>query len=85
MNYFCKDCQHREVPQSIKEKFNQEIKETFINCPLYDDKFVFCFIKNLNIDWVAFINFLLKQRNLSSKEIDAIKKEGDNERRKRST
>lgn len=83
MNHFCKDCQHRNVPKLIKEKFNTEIKNTFLECPTSDKKILYCFTKNYDIDWVNFVKFLIKNNNINLEELSLIEKEGKDELDKR--
>lgn len=78
MNDFCKDCQHRNVPQSLKEKFDK-VKPFFGDCPHYDKKVVYCFTKHFEVDWVFFIRLLLVKGGLSIKEIEEIEKIGKEE------
>lgn len=83
MNDFCKDCQHCNIPRLIKDKFNIEVKNTFLDCPTSDKKVLYCFVKNYEIDWVKFVRFLIKSKRLNSDELELIEKEGKNELDKR--
>jgi hypothetical protein len=85
LNKFCEDCPHCNVPDLIKEKFNEEIEDMFFNCPLNDNKVIYCFTKEYEIKWDLFINYLLKENKITPKQLrKEEKKEGKRERRKRS-
>jgi len=57
------------VPQSIKKKFNEHFKPTFIECPTNDPNIAGCLIKeNFNIDWNSFCTWLNDQKMLTVQE-----------------
>ena len=69
MNEFCKKCQNRSVPQSIKLKFNAGFKDTFVECPTSDPKIRGCLIPdNFKIDWNSFCTWLHDHEDLSVQE-----------------
>lgn len=55
---YCNNCSHRKLPESIKTKFNTHVKTMFDECPMNDPKVVGCLIKDITIDWKAFIKWL---------------------------
>ena len=69
MNDFCKDCKQRSVPQSIKKKFNEHHKLTFIDCPTKAPQIKGCLIKdNYKFDWNSFCTWLNDSKLLSVQE-----------------
>ena len=69
MNYFCETCRFKDVPESIKKKFNKAYKPTFIDCPTSDQKIAGCLIStNFDVDWNSFCNWLEDHGDLSPKE-----------------
>lgn len=83
MNHFCKDCQHCNIPQLIKNKFDKEIREVFTDCPTNNNKIAYCFTKQYDVDWVKFLKYLITEGKLTSKELELLEEEGNNELRKR--
>lgn len=76
MNNFCKRCNHSSVPVLLKEKFNETVSLTFLECPTDDKLIVGCLIKKLEIDWIGFFKHLTKQGFLKDNELSKLKKEG---------
>lgn len=71
---FCKDCPHRLISSSLKEKFNKEVQNVFLHCPQTDRKVVGCLIKkNFNINWGAFGKMLEDEGDLAPKEKNNLK------------
>ena len=70
---FCKNCPHRKIPQSMKHKFNAEVKLMFLECPMNDSNVIGCYIKNLNIDWKAFSSWLKDNGQLDETEEKTLK------------
>jgi len=68
LNSFCKDCEHKNVPAIFKEKYNTSVNKFFIECPLHDEKVVYCFNKNFNIKWQEFYEWLVSKGMLSKNE-----------------
>lgn len=64
------------MPLFLKEKFNREIKNTFIICPEYDKKVVYCFTKDCGISWDKFAEFLAEEGKITEEEIKLLIKEG---------
>lgn len=62
MNKFCRTCPHRLISNEVKEKFNELIKETFLECPIDDENVAGCTIKFLDIDWDNFREYLKKKK-----------------------
>ena len=58
----------------MKQKFNNEVKLMFIECPLKDPKVIGCYMKNLNIDWKSFSNWLNDNGILDEDESETMKK-----------
>ena len=75
LNYFCEDCKHRKIPEIIKRKFNEEVKETFFECPLDNEDIIYCFVKFYRINWEKFVNYLIEEEKLTSEEIKTLKEE----------
>jgi hypothetical protein len=73
---FCQTCQHKNIPWFLKQKFNKAVNMTFIECPLRDENVAGCLIKNLNIDWDKFINYLVEHDSIIKEEIDVLIKLG---------
>lgn len=76
MNHFCNHCQHSKLPNSLKTKFNNNFKITFIDCPTSDKVVAGCFIKNLDIDWGKFAEWLIDNRNITLEEVSKLKELG---------
>jgi len=77
LNDFCKECQNRDVPKSIKDKFNEGFKNTFVECPTSDKKVVGCVIPiNFKINWDSFCVWLEEQNDLTVKEAAEMTKLG---------
>ncbi|HUS49824.1 MAG TPA: hypothetical protein VMZ91_06645 [Candidatus Paceibacterota bacterium] len=76
MNDFCKRCNHKHIPDLLKEKFNELIKKTFIECPTEDKKIVFCFINKIDIEWENFFKYILAEGLLQEDELSRLEKEG---------
>jgi len=69
LNDFCKNCKLRNIPQSIKKKFNEYHKLTFIDCPTSDPQIKGCLIKNnYKFDWNSFCTWLNDNKKLSVQE-----------------
>lgn len=78
MNDFCKKCKNRDVPQSIKKKFNEYHKPTFVECPTSDPQIVGCLIKeNFKFDWNSFCTWLHDNKQLSIKEAMEMREIGE--------
>jgi|WetSurSiteA1Bulk_404760.scaffolds.fasta_scaffold271137_2 hypothetical protein len=76
MKSFCNNCPHLKVPDSIKEKFNEFCKPTFIECPTEDKTVAGCLISMMSINWPEFFSFLLKNKKMEMKEYEELKKNG---------
>lgn len=76
MNEFCNTCQHKDIPKHIKDKFNKVVDTTFIECPTSDKVVVGCLIKNLNIDWIKFVQYLREHGAITEEEVGKLKKKG---------
>lgn len=76
MNIFCNNCQHKNIPSTLKIKFNNGVKKTFVECPTGDSKIAGCFIKNLDIDWGKFAEWLIDNRQITMEEIIQLKNLG---------
>jgi hypothetical protein len=76
MNNFCKTCPHLNIPDSIKIKFNEFTKPTFLECPIEDNVVVGCLISMMGIDWLEFFSFLMKNKQMDMKEYEELKKLG---------
>ena len=69
LNKFCLDCQHRYIPDTIKNKYDKLVKLTFPHCPLEKESFIVgCTIKRWGIDWKSFIEALKTKDLLTQKE-----------------
>lgn len=78
---YCKNCNHRKIPSSMKIKFNDNVKMMFDECPMRDKNVAGCLIKNITIDWKAFIRWLEDNKMLDEKEksnMKALKLYGEN-------
>lgn len=73
INGFCKNCAHRKIPTSLKQKFNEYVKYTFIHCPQTDKNVAFCFIKEMTIDWKAFVRWCDDNKLMTEDEKRALK------------
>ena len=76
MNNFCKDCPQRRVPNILKEKYNQFVAKTFIECPFNDKQVVGCLIKDLNIKWEDFFKWIIQKEVLTDREKAILEREG---------
>jgi len=72
LNYFCETCAYKNIPWFMKEKFNKVVKPTFLECPLNDEKVIGCLIKNINIDWKKFVQYLLEHQAITQEEINKL-------------
>jgi hypothetical protein len=74
LNSFCKNCQFKEVPKILKDKYNKFSQKIFIDeCPLSDKKVVGCTTSIFQqVDWDAFIMFLIEHNLLSQQEIEEL-------------
>ena len=78
MNEFCNDCKNSKVPQSIKKKFNEYHKPTFIECPTSDPQIKGCLIKdNFKFDWNSFSTWLDDNKQLTKQEALEMKRIGE--------
>ncbi len=78
MNDFCKDCKQRSVPQSIKKKFNEFHKPTFVECPTSDPQVAGCLIKeNYKFDWNSFCTWLSDNKKLTKQEAAEMERIGE--------
>lgn len=68
MNNFCKNCIHKNIPWFLKDKFNEYVQQTFIECPENDEKVAGCFIKMHKINWKEFSEFCIKEGILTNKK-----------------
>ena len=69
MNSFCHNCIIKDIPKSIKDKFNEHYKPTFLECPTNDPKVVGCLIKEqVVINWNSFCNWLKDLGELTPEE-----------------
>ena len=57
----------------MKQKFNDEVKLMFMECPLNDPKVVGCYMKGLVINWKSFSNWLKDNGQLEEVEAKIIK------------
>jgi hypothetical protein len=76
LNEFCKTCQHANVPADLKDKFNKVVDKTFIECPTNDKVIAGCLIKNLNIDWVKFVQYLREHGAITEDQVSNLKRKG---------
>jgi hypothetical protein len=80
MNKFCEDCPHKNIPRTVKAKFNTIATKTFVDeCPSTDSRVVGCTTKRINVDWSGFAKFLKSKNMLSEEEeefIDAARTDG---------
>lgn len=79
MNSFCKNCRHRDIPQVLKKKFDEKIEPFFGECPLDNEKIVYCFTERYRVDWLGVISILLEEEGLSAEEIEELEKLGKDE------
>lgn len=70
---YCNTCPHRKIPRTVKDKFNQNVKMMFSECPCHDPKVVGCFMSYSTIDWKAFVRWLDDNRNLTDEEKKNLK------------
>jgi len=70
---FCKNCQHRRIPATVKQKFNKNVKMMFDECPMRDKQVAGCLIKDITIDWKAFTRWLEDNKMIDDKEIKSLK------------
>lgn len=83
MNNFCKNCLHEKIPFFLKERFNESIQHTFIECPIDDKKVVSCFVRTCLIDWEKFAEYCVEENMINSKEYEVLEKEGLYEQKRR--
>lgn len=76
MNNFCKVCKHKNIPSFLKENFNKLGQNTFIECPIDDERIAGCLIANLAIDWKKFVQYLYENEALTVKQIEMLKGKG---------
>jgi len=72
LNNFCSNCNTRNVPDSLKKKFNENYKPTFLNCPQDDPNVAGCLIKNSKINWSSFCNYLFDHKMLTVDEASTM-------------
>lgn len=73
INSFCNGCKHRKIPESIKQKFNNNVKVMFDECPFKDKKVVGCFVKDIVVDWKSFSRWLEDNNMFSEDERKGMK------------
>jgi hypothetical protein len=80
VNKFCFDCPHKNIPSTVKSKFNTIATKTFVEeCPSIDPRVIGCTTKRINVDWNGFATFLKSKNMLSEEEeelIDATRTDG---------
>jgi hypothetical protein len=76
LNKFCRNCEHRNIPSSIKQIFNKHGGRIFVDeCPILDDPHVVgCTTKLLEIEWITFLIDINKKGLLSKEELEEIAK-----------
>lgn len=73
MQGFCNDCEHRKVPRSIKNKFNEKVKPFFFECPMNSKDISGCTVKSIVVEWKVFIKWL-RDNNILEEEEDKMLK-----------
>ena len=73
MKEFCKNCEHRKIPKSIKNKYTHRGMKIKFLCPMSIEKIYGCTVKFLEIDWGGFVTLLLKEKQLTEKEVLELK------------
>jgi hypothetical protein len=75
LNEFCKNCEHKNIPSSIKKIFNKHGAKIFIDeCPLNDALVVGCTTKLLTVEWITFLIQANKMNLLNGEELVEIAK-----------
>lgn len=73
IRFFCKACPHRKIPQTLKGKFNQYVKVMFQDCPQTDEVVVGCFVRDIHVDWKAFVKWTEDNKLLTEEEKKTLK------------
>jgi len=55
-------CFHKDIPKIIKEEYNKEVFEFFIECPKDDEDVYDCIVRFFNINWSSYCDHLKKRK-----------------------
>lgn len=76
MNNFCITCRHRQIPSSLKEKYNKYCFNLFEECPMSDENICGCTSKYMDVNWRRFLTLLKRKEALTEEEKELLKNLG---------